>query len=86
MKIKKEKPKSITAVELLGNTITEYNKTANHVAQFSFSKIEVELFTKMMVDFAKSKVPEALHETSEHFKNPENVSYIKNNYNLDKIV
>lgn len=86
MKKKKEKPVSITATELLGKTISEYNETVNHVAKFSFSKREVELFTKMMTDFAKNKVTEALHETSEHFKNPENVSYIKNHYDLDKII
>jgi hypothetical protein len=39
-----------------------------------------------MIAFAKQKVTEALHETSEHFKNADNVSYIKNHYSLDKIV
>lgn len=40
----------------------------------------------LMITFAKLKVTEALFETSELFKNPKNVSYIKNHYNLDKIV
>jgi hypothetical protein len=42
--------------------------------------------TELMIAFAKLKVTEALEETSKHFKNSENVSYIKNHYNLDKIV
>jgi len=41
---------------------------------------------ELMIAFAKQKVAEALHETSEHFKNADNVSYIKNHYSLDKIV
>lgn len=41
---------------------------------------------EMMIAFAKQKVTEALEETSRHFKNPENVSYIKNHFDLDKIV
>lgn len=41
---------------------------------------------ELMIAFAKLKVTEALWETSKHFKNTENVSYIKNHYSLDKIV
>lgn len=42
--------------------------------------------TDMMIAFAKLKVAEALWETSKHFKNPDNVSHVKNHYSLDKIV
>ena len=42
--------------------------------------------TEMMIEFAKLKVTEALFETSEHFKNADNVYYIKNHYNLNKII
>lgn len=42
--------------------------------------------SELMIAFAKLKVTEALEETSKHFKNPENVSHVKNHYKLDKIV
>lgn len=70
-KKKKEAPVSETAAEMFNRMFKEnQNITA----------------TQLMIEFAKLKVTEALHETSEHFKNAENVSYIKNHYNLDKIV
>lgn len=76
MKTKKVKPTPITEEEFLNS--------------FAFpayaSEITTEDVTNVMIAFAKQKVTEALHETSEHFKNAENVAYIKNNYSLDKIV
>lgn len=71
MKTKKEKPTPITAREMFNNMLLENEEATS---------------TEMMIAFAKQKVTEALYETSEHFKNAENVSYIKNHYSLDKIV
>lgn len=71
MKTKKEKPESLTARQMYDQMLLDNDQSTS---------------TEMMIAFAKQKVTEALHETSEHFKNPENVSYIKNHYNLDKIV
>lgn len=71
MKTKKVKPTPITSLEMLGKMK---------------SKNEAVTERELMVAFAKQKVAEALHETSERFKNAENVSYIKNHYSLDKIV
>jgi len=71
MKNKKVKPAPITAKEMFNRMLLENPEI---------------LETELMIAFAKQKITEALHETSEHFKNPENVSYIKNHYNLDKIV
>lgn len=69
--VKKVKPTPITANEMFDNMMLE-NK-------------EITI-TEMMIAFAKQKVTEALFETSLHFKNPENVSHVKNHYSLDKIV
>lgn len=71
---KKLKPVSETANEVLDNHVG-----LSILKQYPNVK-------DAMIEFAKLKVTEALHETSEHFKNPENVSYIKNHYSLDKIV
>jgi len=70
MKQKKVKPQPITAVELVDKLLSENQGITT---------------PELMIEFAKIKVTEALHETSQHFKNPENVSYIKNHYDLDKI-
>lgn len=77
MKTKKEKLTTITALEHLNIHLGD---------NLSLSTLTPFAITEIMVSFAKQKVAEALHETSEHFKNPENVSYIKNHYSLDKIV
>lgn len=70
-KEKKQAPVSETAKQVFDRMLyTEKNADA----------------VEMMIEFARIKVTEALEETSKHFKNPENVSYIKNHYNLDKIV
>lgn len=69
--VKKEKPVSETAKEMYNRMLLENDQATS---------------TEMMISFAKLKVTEALHKTSKHFKNPENVSYIKNHYDLDKIV
>lgn len=71
MGTKKEKPISETAQEMFDRMLFENGDITT---------------VQLMVDFAKLKVTEALHETSERFKNAENASYIKNHYSLDKIV
>lgn len=71
MKTKKEKVEPITAKEMYDKMLLENDQATS---------------TEMMIAFAKQKVTEALHETSLHFKNPENVSHVKNHYKLDKIV
>lgn len=68
---KKEKPVSETAIQMFNRMMDENEDVTA---------------TDLMVAFAKLKVSEALWETSKHFNNPDNVSYIKNNYSLDKIV
>ena len=71
MKTKKEKPVSETAREMFDRMLFENGDITT---------------VQLMINFAKLKVAEALHETSERFKNAENVSYIKNHYSLEKIV
>jgi len=71
MKTKKAKPTPITANEMFLKLLHENESISTQ---------------ELMIAFAKQKVTEALHETSGHFRVPENVSYIKNHYNLDKIV
>jgi len=70
-RVKKAKPTPITAKEMYDKMLDENVAVTD---------------TELMIAFAKQKVTEALHETSEHFKNADNVSYIKNHYSLDKIV
>ncbi len=70
-RVKKVKPTLITAKEMYDKMLDENVAVTD---------------TELMIAFAKQKVTEALHETSEHFKNADNVSYIKNHYSLDKIV
>jgi hypothetical protein len=75
-RVKKVKPTPITAEDFLnGSDFPAYT-----------SDITSDDVLNVMIAFAKQKVTEALHETSEHFKNADNVSYIKNHYSLDKIV
>ena len=70
-KVKKVKPTPITAKEMYDKMLLDNDECTT---------------TEMMIAFAKQKVTEALFETSEHFKNADNVNYIKNHYSLDKIV
>lgn len=77
MKTKKEKVTPITAEDFLILSLG---------GNLNISTLTPLAFTEIMIQFAKQKVTEALEETSKHFKNPENVSYIKNHYSLDKIV
>lgn len=65
MRIKKEKPASETAKQMFDRMLSENTEVTS---------------TEMMISFAKLKVQEALWETSKHFNNPKNVSYIKNHY------
>lgn len=76
MKTKKEKTAPITANELFGQ----------HFNGLHYEDITPDKIEKYAIAFAKLKVAEALEETSKHFKNPENVSHVKNHYKLDKIV
>lgn len=71
IRVKKVKPVSETAEEMFDRMLSENEEST---------------ITDIMIAFAKLKVTEALFETSEHFKNADNVSYIKNHYSLDKIV
>lgn len=71
MKVKRVKPTAITANEMYLKLLHENENISTQ---------------GLMIAFAKQKVAEALHETSLHFKNPENVSHVKNHYKLDKIV
>lgn len=70
--------------------ITKKVKPVSETAKQMFDRMLLEndeaTTTEMMIAFAKLKVQEALWETSKHFNNPDNVSYIKNHYSLDKIV
>ena len=76
MKTKKVKPVSETASEMF----------AKYFNGMHYGDITKEKIENYAIEFSKLKVTEALHETSDHFKNSENVSYIKNHYSLDKIV
>lgn len=71
METKKVKPTPITANEMYMKLLHENENVSTQ---------------ELMIAFAKQKVAEALHETSLHFKNPENISHVKNHYKLDKIV
>jgi len=71
MKTKKVKVEPITANEMYMKLLHENENISTQ---------------ELMIAFAKQKVTEALEQTSKHFKNPENVSHVKNHYKLDKIV
>ncbi len=43
----------IQAKELLNETIENYNSTVGNMAKFKFDPSEVDMFTKMMEEFAK---------------------------------
>lgn len=76
-KEKKQAPAPITSKEYLEIALG---------GNYNISTLTIDHWESCLISFAKLKVTEALEETSKHFKNPENVSYIKNHYNLDKIV
>lgn len=67
---------------------TKKEKTESITAQEFLDRAQFRGLSEVetMIEFAKQKVAEALEETSKHFKNPENVSHVKNHYKLDKIV
>lgn len=77
MKTKKEKPTPLTAEQYLEIALG---------GNYNISTLTLKHWEDCLIAFAKLKVTEALEETSKHFKNPENVAYIKNHYKLDKIV
>lgn len=55
----------ITAQQKLNETIEEYNKKVSQVYAFKFSKSEEEMFSEIMIEFAKMHVTEALKQASE---------------------
>ena len=75
-KEKKQAPVSLTATEMF----------SKHFDGMYYNDITQEKIQAYTIEFAKLKVTEALHETSKHFKNPENVSHVLNHYKLDKII
>ena len=75
-KEKKQAPVSLTAKVI-------YETTFGNISCGDILKMEIQNYA---IEFAKLKVTEALHETSKHFKNPENVSHVLNHYKLDKII
>jgi len=77
MKAKKEKVEPITSEQYLEIALG---------GNYNISTLTLEHWKSCLISFAKLKVTEALEETSKHFKNPENVSHVKNHYKLDKIV
>lgn len=71
MKTKKEKVTPIKAKELFDKMLLENPETTS---------------TEMMIEFAKIHKELALEAASKKFKNPDNIRYILNAYNEDKIV
>lgn len=57
-----------TSLELFEQTIDAYNSEVSDINKFSFTARETEMFTEMMLEFARNHVTEALKEASEKAK------------------
>ena len=69
--------------------ISEKKKIEVFTAKELYDKMVIEneeaTTIDLMIEFARLKVKEALHETSKHFKNQENVYHVLNHFKTDKI-
>jgi len=54
-----------TSLELFKKTVNAYNSEVSDIYKFSFTEKETEMFTEMMVEFARNHVIEALKQASE---------------------
>lgn len=54
-----------TSLELFEQTVDAYNSEVSDIYKFSFTAKETEMFTEMMIEFAKNHVTEALKQASE---------------------
>jgi excinuclease UvrABC helicase subunit UvrB len=54
-----------TSLELFEQTVDAYNSEVSDIYKFSFTAKETEMFTEMMIEFAKKYVTEALKQASE---------------------
>ena len=57
-----------TSLELFEQTIDAYNSEVSDIYKFSFTAKETEMFTEMMIEFAKNHVVEALKQASDKAK------------------
>jgi hypothetical protein len=57
-----------TSLELFEQTLDAYNSEVSDIYKFSFTAKETEMFTEMMIEFAKNHVTEALKKASEKAK------------------
>lgn len=57
-----------TSLELFEQTVDAYNSEVSDIYKFSFTAKETEMFTEMMIEFAKYHVTEALKQASEKAK------------------
>ena len=54
-----------TSLKLFEQTVDAYNSEVSDIYKFSFTAKETEMFTEMMIEFAKNHVTEALKQASE---------------------
>jgi hypothetical protein len=54
-----------TSLELFEQTVDAYNSEVSDIYKFSFTAKETEMFTEMMIEFAKLHVTESLKQASE---------------------
>ena len=54
-----------TSLELFEQTVDAYNSEVSDIYKFSFTAKETEMFTEIMIEFAKNHVTEALKQASE---------------------
>jgi hypothetical protein len=57
-----------TSLELFEQTVDAYNSEVSDIYKFSFTAKETEMFTEMMIEFAKNHVTEALKQAGEKSK------------------
>ena len=55
-----------TSLELFEQTVDAYNSEVSDIYKFSFTAKETEMFTEMMIEFAKIHVTEALKKAKEN--------------------
>jgi hypothetical protein len=55
-----------TSLKLFEQTVDACNLEVSDIFKFSFTAKETEMFTKMMIEFAKNHVTEALKQASEN--------------------
>jgi hypothetical protein len=75
-----------TSLELFEQTVDAYNSEVSDIYKFSFTVKETEMFTKMLIEFAKNHVTEALKQASEKAEIENDWDNQKGNISKDSIL